>query len=106
MSAKDNRQQLVDFINKKLFDPILKAKPDKLKEEDKKILEDIQRKTEDEKRKFNEVYTTAKEVKENYLDNVRSKPAAKLNDQLEKFKLPTMPQHKDEFLELCEKVGI
>lgn len=106
MSAKDNRHQLLDFINKKAFDPILKAKPNKFKEEDRGALEDIQRKTENEKKQFEEEYTTAEEIKKNYLSNVRSKAAAKVNDELEKLGLPTLPEHKDEFMELCSSLGV
>jgi len=106
MSAKDTRQQLINFINKKAFDPILKAKPNKFKEKDRGALEDIQRKTENEKKQFEEEYTTAEEIKKNYLSNVHSKAAAKVNDQLEKLGLPTLPQHKDEFMELCKKLEV
>ena len=106
MPGKDNRKQLLDFINKKAFDPILKAKPNKFKEEEREVLEDLQRKTENEKKQFEEEYTTAEEIKKNYLSNVHSKAAAKVNDQLQKLGLPTLPEHKDEFMELCEKLGI
>jgi len=40
-------------------------------------LEDIQRKTENEKKKFEEEYTTAEEIKKYYLSNIHSKAAAK-----------------------------
>ncbi|CAA9483592.1 MAG: hypothetical protein AVDCRST_MAG96-1138 [uncultured Segetibacter sp.] len=105
MSTKDNRQQLIDFINKNAFDPIIKAKPEKFKE-DREALEDLQRKTQNEKKQFSEEYSTAEEVKKNYLSNVRSKAAAKVNAQLEKLGLPTLPQHKDEFMELCKKLEV
>jgi hypothetical protein len=105
MPTNDVKQQLLDFINKKAFDPILKAKPDKLNDEDREALADVQRKTESEKKNF-EDYGSADEIKKNYLSNVRSKAAAKVNDQLEKLGLPTMPEHKDEFMELCSKLGV
>lgn len=106
MSAKDVKQQLLDFINKKAFDPILKANPNKFNEKDRESFEDVRRKTESEKKQFNEDYTTADEIKKNYLSNVRSKAAKKVNEQLEKLGLPTMPEHKDEFMELCSKLGV
>ncbi len=106
MAGNDAKKELLNFINKKAFDPIIVAKPDKFKEEDRAALEDIQRKTWNEKKQFNEEYSSAEEIKKNYLSNVRSKAAAKVNDQLEKLGLPTLPQHKDEFMRLCEKLGI
>lgn len=105
MSAKDVRQQLLDFINTKAFDPILKTKPDKFKNKDREDFEDVRRKTENEQKNF-EKYSTADEIKKNYLSNVHSKAAAKVNDQLERLHLPTMPEHKDEFMELCNKLGV
>lgn len=83
MSANDVKQQLLDFINKKAFDPILKTKPDKFKGKDREDFEDVRRKTESEKKNF-EDYGSADEIKKNYLSNVHSKAPAKVNDQLEK----------------------
>ena len=105
MSANDVKKQLLDFINKKAFDPILKTKPEKFKDKDREAFEEVRRKTENEKKNFEE-YGSADEIKKNYLSNVRSKAAKKVNDQLEKLGLPTMPEHKDEFMELCNKLGV
>lgn len=105
MAGNDAKKELLNFMNKKAFDPILKAKPAKYKEEERGALEDIQRKTENEKKQFAEEYSSVEEVKKNYLSNVRSKAAAKVNDELEKLGLPTLPQHKDEFMNMCEKLG-
>ena len=105
MSANDVKKQLLDFIDKKAFDPILKTKPEKFKDKDREAIEEVRRKTENEKKNFAE-YGSADEIKKNYLSNVRSKAAAKVNDQLQKLGLPTMPEHKDEFMELCNKLGV
>ena len=106
MTTKDKRKELLDFIDKNAFDPILKAKSHKLSEEDKHKLEDIQRKTENEKKQFHEEYRTADEVKKNYLSDVRSKAAAKVNKELEHLNLPTLPGLKDKFMELCKKLDV
>jgi hypothetical protein len=106
MATKDKRKELLDFIDKNAFDPILKAKPNKLSEEDKGKLEDIQRKTANEKKQFHEEYKTAEEVKKNYLSDVRSKAAVKVNKELEHLDLPTLPELKDKFMELCKKLEV
>jgi len=105
-AAKDEKKELVDFIDKKAFDVILKTSPDKFDGQDREDFEGIQKKTKAEQHKFHDVYKTAKEVKENFLQNVHSKPAQKLNKELEHFKLPTLPEIKDEFVELCKKLGV
>jgi len=106
MTAKDKREELLKFIDKNAFDPILKASPKKLSEKDKEKLEDVQRKTENEKKQFHNEYKTAEEVKKNYLSDVRSKAAAKVNKELEHLHLPTLPELKDEFMELCKKLDV
>lgn len=105
-TAKDKRKKLLDFIDKKAFDVILKTSPDKFNGKDKEKFEEILKKTENEKNKFHESYKTAKEVKENFLANTHSKPAQKLNKELEHLKLPTLPEIKDEFEELCKKLDV
>ncbi len=106
MTRKDKREELLKFIDKNAFDPILKASPHKLSKEDKEKLEEIQRKTENEKKQFHEEYKTAEEVKKNYLSDVRSKAAAKVNKELEHLNLPTLPEFKDKFMELCRKLDV
>jgi len=106
MVTKDKRKELLNFIDKNAFDPILKASPNRLSEQDKGKLEDIQRKTENEKKQFHKEYKTAEEVKKNYLSDVRSKAAVKVNKELEHLNLPTLPQLKDEFMELCKKLDV
>jgi hypothetical protein len=106
MATKDKRKELLNFIDKNAFDAVLKASPDKYSEKDRGRLEDIQRKTENEKKQFHDEYKTAEEVKKNYLSDVRSKAAAKVNKELEHLKLPTLPEQKEEFMELCKKLGV
>jgi hypothetical protein len=100
------REQLMSFINKKAFDPIINASADKYDEKDRGTLEDIQRKTENEKKQFEKEFTTAEKVKDGFLSDVRSKSAVRLNHALEHLKLPTLPSIKDEFMELCKKLDV
>src|SRR4051794_124169 len=107
MSArKDTRKELVDFIDKKAFDVILHTSPDKYKGKDRDNFEDIRKKTENEKKKFHDDYKTAEEVKRNFLQDVRSKPAHKLDKDIERLGLPTLPHLKDDFENLCYKLGL
>lgn len=106
MATKDKREELLKFIDKNAFDVILKASGEKLNDEEKELLGDVQRKTESEKKQFHEKYKTAEEVKKNYLSDVRSKSAKKVNEELKKLRLPTLPDLKDEFQELCKKLEV
>ncbi len=102
----DERKQLLNFINDKAFNVIIKANPNKYKDEDKNKLEDIQRKTKNEQKQFHNDYKTAKEVKEGFLSDVRSESAKKINEELTHLKLPTLPGLKKDFIELCDKLGV
>lgn len=103
--AKDAKKELLNFIDHKAFDVILKKDAGKLNGKDKEKLEQLQDKTKKEQEKFHG-YGSAKEVKENFMANVRSKPAHKLNNELDDFKLPTLPDLKEDFVALCDKLGI
>ena len=50
--SKDKREQLLDFINKKPFDVVLKTSPDNYNDEDGGKLEDMQRNTRNGKKQF------------------------------------------------------
>lgn len=101
--SKDKRQQLLDFINKKAFDVVINASPDKYSEEDRGALEDIQRKTKNEKKQFENGYTTAEKVKSGFPIDVGSKLAAKLNKELEHLGLPTLPGPRRRIYEAVRK---
>jgi hypothetical protein len=102
MTTKDPKKQLVDFIDRKAFNVILHAHTPAGKDSGR--LQELEKKTKREQQKFHS-YDSAKEVKQNFLENVRSGPAKKLDKDLEGFDL-TLPELKDEFMELCDKLDI
>jgi hypothetical protein len=95
-----SKQQLTDFLNSKVFDPILHASPDKYSEADQKKLKDVQDRTKSEKDRFHH-YSNAQEVIDNYKSDLHSSTAKRVNSELEKLNLPTLPSVKDEFLKLA-----
>lgn len=104
--ADDKKKKLLDFIDKKAFDVVINADPGKYNKEDQQKLEDIQRKTKNEKDQFHNDYNNAKEVKEGFLSDVRSDAAKKVDKELRHLHLPTLPELKDDFMELCDKLGV
>ncbi len=104
-NKKDPKEELVRFIDKKAFDVIIETPSDKFKGDDREKFEDIKRKTQNEKEKFHH-YKSADEVKKNFLQNVRSEPAHKLDKELKKLGLPTLPELKGEFEQLCDKLQV
>ena len=106
MNDEDKRKKLVNFLNENALNPILEKSEDDFKSQDKKEkFKDVKRSTESEKERF-ENYDSAKEVKDNYLNDLNSEPAKMINRELDDLNLPKLPDYKKEFLNLCEKLEV
>ncbi|MGB7786449.1 MAG: hypothetical protein WBL27_10135 [Salinimicrobium sp.] len=106
MDQDEKRKKLVNFLNKKLFDPILeKSKDDYDSEALKRRLEEMQQSTKREKERFRQ-YDTPEEVRENYLNDLSSDAAEDVNEELKELDLPRLPQFKKEFLDLCKELDV
>ena len=108
MMRSDDRkiEELLKFLNQKVFDPILRALPEDYESHDlKKKLNNVKRRTESEKHIFHE-HQTAEEVKKNYLADLDFRTARKTDYELDELKLPSLPKVKDEFLRLCENLRV
>lgn len=92
-----SKQELIDFLDRKVFDPILRASPERYNESDRKKLQDVQDRTRSEKERFR-TYANAQEVIDNYKSDLHSSTAKRVNAELEHLKLPTLPSVEDEFL--------
>jgi Tfp pilus assembly protein PilO len=100
------REELLKFLNQKVFDPILRALPEDYESQDlKRKLNDVKTRTESEKHLFHE-FQTAEEVKKNYLADLDFRIDRKIDHELDELKLPSLPKVKDEFLRLCEKLRV
>jgi hypothetical protein len=95
-----NKTELLNFLDNHVFNPILKASSDRYSEADQKKLEDVQQRTKSEKDRFHR-YRNAQAIIDNYKDDLHSPTAKRVNSELEKLKLPTLPSVKEEFLRLA-----
>ena len=108
MMASDDkkREELLKFLDQKVFDPILQALPEDYKSEDLiRKLHNVKRRTESEKRQFHQ-FQTAEEVKKTYLSDLDFRKGRKTGHELDELNLPSLPKMKDEFLGLCEKLRV
>lgn len=102
-----SKDRLVKFLDEKAFDPVLrKNKDDYSSDADKEKFEDVKRATEKEKQRFHENYSSAEEVKENFLRDLSSDPAKAIHEKEHELNLPTLPELKEEFLQLCEELNV
>ncbi|MDT0649611.1 hypothetical protein [Autumnicola edwardsiae] len=51
-------------------------------------------------------YNTPWDIRDNYLSDLSSQTAKKKNAELKDLNLPRLPYFKDQFLELCDKLGV
>jgi hypothetical protein len=96
------KHELLHFLDRKVFDPILSASPDRFSGPDQDRLTDVQNRTRSEKERFHN-YGSAQEVVENYKRDLTSHTARRVNSELEKLKLPTLPSVRDEFMQMAGK---
>ena len=106
-SDDKKRTQLLAFLDKKAFDPILSTSRDNFKSEIlQREFDNVKKSTESEKHRFHDQYQTAAEIKSNYLSDLNSKTAHRKNKELQDLGLPQLPQFKDDFINLCNRLGI
>lgn len=93
MASKD---ELVRFLDEKVFDPILNASPDKYSGSRQDDLNYVQDRTRTEKQRYHN-YGSAEEVMRMYKDDLSSENAKTVNRKLEELHLPRLADVKEEF---------
>lgn len=101
----DAKQQLVDFLIDRAFDPVMKADAEGRSDENKRRLKDVQEATRSEIERFRG-YDSAKEVVVNFRRDLDSDPAKKVHADLKALDLPTLNEIRDEFEHKASELGI
>lgn len=99
------KNQLLDFLDQRVFDPILDASVSDYSDEEEYDLIDVQQATETEKKRFRS-YNSAEKVKEMFQDNLSSGPAQEIHQKLERLNLPSLPKLRDEFMQLADQLEV
>ncbi|KAA6464533.1 hypothetical protein DYQ86_00745 [Acidobacteria bacterium AB60] len=95
-----NKSELVEFLDRRVFDPILHASSEGRTEHERNELEDVQRRTRTEQERYHH-YPSAEKVIEMYKDDLGSEKARPVNAKLRRLRLPTLPDVKEEFERLA-----
>jgi hypothetical protein len=105
--SHDARQQLLELIDRKVFNPILNASLDDYTDEKRRaLLQDLQQTTRRTKQRYHEFYKTAQEVRDNYRDDLSSSAAEKAQRQSRTLHMPTLDDIKDDFERLADRLGV
>jgi len=103
--AEDKKDKLVNFLNRRAFDPVLNASESNYSGTEREKLKDAKEATRAEKERYAH-YGSAAEVRRIFEDDLSSDPAQKVQRELKQLNLPTLPEIKDDFLDLCERENI
>lgn len=101
----DAKRELVEFLIRKAFNPVLHAKPEKLSEAQKKKLDHVRQATESEIDRYRD-YRSAEEVVTNFRRDLHSSAAKKVHAELRSLDLPTLDDIRDEFEAKVHELGV
>jgi hypothetical protein len=103
--ARDKKSELLHFLEREAFDPVLRARPDGRSEAEKKKLEHVQRATRAEVDRYRH-YGSAQELVTNFRRDLSSAPAKKIHAELRSLDLPTIVDIRDAFDRRAEALGV
>ena len=95
-----SKEQLARFLDRHVFEPILKADPSSYGEHERQQLADVQKRTLAEQARFHK-YDSADKLVAMYKDDLNSEKARKVNAELTRLKLPVLADVKEDFLKLA-----
>lgn len=107
MAADQNaRERLVQFLDEKAFDPILRARPNRYSGNDREKLEHVKGATERTKQRYHHDYTSAAEFCARFREDLSSSSAQRVQRELEQLGLPTLHDIEDQVEALCRDLGV
>jgi hypothetical protein len=104
MSA-DPRVELLHLVERKAFDPVMRAKPGGKSDQEKQKLEHVQKATQAEIERYRH-YRSAEELVTNFKRDLTSEAAKKVHRELRALDLPTIEDIKDEFEQRARELGV
>jgi len=103
--SSESKQQLLQLVERKACDPVMRAKPDGRSEAEKKKLEHVQRATKAEIERYRH-YSSAEELVTNFKRDLKSDAAKKIHAELRSLHLPTIEDIRDEFERKADQLGV
>ena len=101
----DKKRELLHLVERKAFDPVMRAKPDGRSEAEKKKLDHVQRATRAEIDRYRG-YGSAEELVTNFKRDLSSGAAKKVHAELRSLDLPTIEDIRDEFERKMSALGV
>jgi hypothetical protein len=107
MSQQSAHEQLVRFLDQRVFQPALAAQPAAYSTVDeKKLLKSVQKRVHESRTRYIADYASATDVKANFVQDLHSKPGHALASDMWQLKLTRFEDVHVDFLALCQQLGI
>jgi len=97
-------KELVDLIDRKVFQPILNAWPEDYSRHDRTILRELQAVARRQRARYRK-YDSPDDVRNQFLDDLSSDAGQRTSDQLRELDLPTLESVRDEVLRAAGSDG-
>lgn len=105
MRQDEVKEKFLDLLDRKAFDPILRAREEDYSGSDLQALHHAQTATRREKERFHH-YGGADDVVVNFKRDLHSRQAVRVNDELSRLHLPRLSDIEIDFFQLCDRLGI
>jgi hypothetical protein len=105
MASDSAKEKLVHFLDQNAFEPVLKARPERFSDTQKRMLDDVQKRTRTEMERFHR-YGSARDGVVNFKRDLDSEPAKKVHRELKRLGLPTVNDVERDFLKLAGELHI
>ncbi len=103
MDAVEVRQLLLQFLDEHAFNPVLTAPVDRA--DRREPFEDAQLRSERLRRRYHERCRTPEDIRRQFILDVYD-TSSKLDRELDRLGLPTLPALQVAFLALCDALGV
>lgn len=103
----DNRDELLEFIDKKVLDPILEALPEQYSSKlDRERLISLQKTVAEKKESFHKKNLTASQIRDKYFCELFYETHHQYGKELEDLELPRLLQLRKQFIQLCNDLHV
>jgi hypothetical protein len=102
----DAREELLRFLDRRAFNPVLRASLISLPDAERDRLEEVKGRTQQERRRYHQKYRSAAEVRRRFLADASSRAAVEADAALGRLRLPSLPDLKQDFLALCDRLEV
>jgi hypothetical protein len=107
MPQQSAREELLRFLDERVFQPALAAQPLAYSTADEmKLLKTVQKRVHESRTRYIADYASAADVKANFVQDLHSKPGQALASDMWQLKLTRFEDVQPAFLALCQRLGI